>query len=220
MSSIEVYWGVPSLPCFYTCMFHHLTFFFTLHPIFPPTTWSLAPVLPHQTRRLPPLPTNRQQWRTVLLPNQALSQLHSPHHGPCAGRLGSVQGSSLAAKEAGTGLLWGRLDGWEHQRQCLAHSWEEHVHSVLSSAVSVALFVEIRVFYTLLLHIAVKTQVPLHCLLDFWGILPNPADLCACLCNPGAVGVDVKPIKNCPSSLLTSSIMPCMLSKVTITCMH
>lgn len=67
MSSIEVYWGVPFLPCFYTCMFHHLTFFFT-----PPThisTHHLIPFLhpssPHsfpfslQTRRLPPLPTNR-----------------------------------------------------------------------------------------------------------------------------------------------------------------
>lgn len=38
------------------------------------------------------------------------------------------------------------------------------------------------------------TQVPLQVLLDFASFLMKPADLCACLCNSGAVGVDVRPI--------------------------
>lgn len=83
----------------------------SLHP-FPPLFITHFHSFLHRLYCWPPhAPTNRHQRRTVLLPDQALSQLHPTHHGPRAGRLGGVQGNSINAKEAGTGLLWGRLDG-------------------------------------------------------------------------------------------------------------
>lgn len=42
------------------------------------------------------------------------------------------------------------------------------------------------------------TLVLLQVLLDCVSLLMKPADLCACLCNSGAVGVDVRPIKTAP----------------------
>lgn len=133
---IQVYRAVPPPPLFLHVHVSssHLTslsppFFFhlstpSLHPFLPffIAHFHSFPFLHHPRCWLPPPPTNRQQWRTVLLPDQALSQLHPTHHGPWAGCLGGVQGNAVSAGEAGAGLLWGRLDGWEQQRQPLTPS--------------------------------------------------------------------------------------------------
>lgn len=53
------------------------------------------------------------------------------------------------------------------------------------------------------------------------GFSLKPAELCACPCNSGAAGTDVRPETLClpPPTHLTYHVMSCMLSKITITCM-
>lgn len=102
---------IPPPPSFFHLHTHHFInhfhcfLFLHLHP-----PW------------LPSPPPNRQQWRAVLLPDHALSQQHPAHHRPWAGCLGGVQGNAVNANEAGTGLLRGRLDGWEWHCQPLTPS--------------------------------------------------------------------------------------------------
>lgn len=116
----------PPHPFFFQLSTHHYILSFHSSP---PTS-TLLPIH-HPRCWCPPPPTNRSQWWTMLLSDHALSQLHPTHHGPWAGCLGGVQRCTVTAGEAGTGLLWGRLDGWEQQsRSLIPSTGSERVVSV------------------------------------------------------------------------------------------